>query len=108
VQSVLIQRFVDFEIIISDNYSADDTPPVAQQFTDRRVRYVRTPKHFTIADAWEFARRPAAGKLIMMLSDDDALVGTALGRLAHESSRLDADFLFSAMAEYRDLSFPRT
>jgi glycosyltransferase involved in cell wall biosynthesis len=106
VQSVLNQTFEDFEIIISDNCSSDDTPMVAKQFTDTRVKYVRTPRHYTIADAWEFARREAAGKLIMMLSDDDALISTALQRFADASIGYDADFLFSHVAEYHDGSYP--
>ena len=106
VRSILQQTFENFEIIVSDNCSVDDTPEVARQFTDPRVRYVRTPQHYTISDAWEFARRHAKGELVLMLSDDDALVGTALERFRQESERHDADFLFSRVAEYRDESFP--
>lgn len=106
VRSILKQTFEDFEIILSDNYSADPTPEVAKQFTDPRVTYVRTPRHFTIADAWEFARSYAKGQLIIMLSDDDALITTALERFEYESRSNDADFLFCSRAEYRDLSYP--
>ena len=106
VQSVLDQTFQDFEIIICDNCSADNTHDVARQFADPRVRYIKTPRHFTIADSWEFARSHVSGKLIMMLSDDDALVSSALQHFAQESRRHDADFLFSKAAEYRDQSYP--
>jgi glycosyltransferase involved in cell wall biosynthesis len=106
VRSILQQSFENYEIIVSDNFSGDDTPQVAKQFTDARFKYVQTPRHFTIADAWEFARSRASGKFIMMLSDDDALVHGALERFAHESTRYDADFLFSSAAEYRDASYP--
>jgi glycosyltransferase involved in cell wall biosynthesis len=106
VQSILRQTFRDFEIIVSDNCSADDTPRVAQQFVGRRVRYVRTPRHFVIADAWEFARRQASGSMIMMLSDDDALLADALERFNFESRSCGADFLFCSRGEYRDFSYP--
>jgi glycosyltransferase involved in cell wall biosynthesis len=106
VRSLLSQSFEDFEIVISDNCSTDDTPRVAREFTDPRVRYVRTPHHTVIADSWEFARRQAVGQLIIMLSDDDALVGSALARFAHEVESQNADFLFSAVATYRDRTFP--
>ena len=66
VQSVLDQTFQDFEIIICDNCSADNTHDVASQFTDPRLRYIKTPRHFTIADSWEFARSHVRGELIMM------------------------------------------
>jgi len=42
----------------------------------------------------------------MMLSDDDALVSTALQQFADESISHDADFLFCKPAYYRDLSYP--
>jgi len=106
VRSILNQTFEDFEIIISDNCSTDDTPQVAKQFGDPRFKYVRTPQHFTIADSWEFSRSHAVGKLIFMLSDDDALLPRTLERFAHESRHHDADFLFCTPAYYRDLSYP--
>jgi glycosyltransferase involved in cell wall biosynthesis len=106
VRSIFNQTFEDFEIIISDNCSADDTPQVARQFEDPRFKYVRTPQHFTIADSWEFARSHATGKLIFMLSDDDALLPAALERFAYESRHHGADFLFCKPAYYRDLSYP--
>jgi len=106
VESILKQSFQDFEIIVSDNCSADDTQQIAQQFTDSRVKYVRTPRHFTIADSWEFARSQALGKLILMLSDDDALLPAALEQFDYESRCHDADFLFCTPAYYRDLGYP--
>jgi hypothetical protein len=106
VRSILQQTFENFEIIVSDNCSVDNTAEVARQFTDPRVQYVRTPQHYTISDAWEFARRHAKGELIMMLSDDDALVGTALARFRQDAELYGADFIFSRVAEYRDESFP--
>ena len=104
----LNQTFEDFEIIISDNCSEDDTPETAKQFTDPRVRYVRTPRHYTIPDSWEFARSFAKGKLIIMLSDDDALVDSALEHFQQQAERYDADFVFSRVVEYYDQSFPGT
>ncbi len=58
-----------------------------------------------IADSWEFARSQARGTLVMMLSDDDALVHDALARFAEAHRRHGADFLFCNLAEYRDQSF---
>jgi glycosyltransferase involved in cell wall biosynthesis len=106
VQSVLNQTFDDFEIIISDNCSSDDTAQVVRQFEDRRFKYVKTPRHFTIADNWEFARSHACGKFIIMLSDDDALLRGALERFAYEARNNDSDFLFCKPAYYRDLGYP--
>ena len=106
IQSVLNQTFADFEIIVCDNCSTDDTAKVVRQYTDARVKYVRTPRHMVIADNWEFARSHASGDLISMLGDDDALLPSVLERFAEAATRHDADFLFCRTAWYRDLGFP--
>ena len=105
VRSVLGQTCGDFEVVVSDNCSDDDTRSVIEGFHDPRVRYVRTPTHGVIADSWEFARSQARGTLVMMLSDDDALMHNALARFAEEHQRHGAEFLFCNLAEYRDRSF---
>ena len=106
VESVLKQSFAELEVLVSDNGSTDDTGEVIGRIADPRVRYVQTPVHGPIADSWEFARLQAKGSLIMMLSDDDALVPDALHRFGEESRRHQADFLFCKAAEYRDKRFP--
>lgn len=106
IRSILAQTFADFELVVCDNASTDDTPRAIAGFTDPRLRYVRAPRHLVIADNWEFARSHARGTLVLMLGDDDALVATALERFAHEFQHHAADFIFSGVAEYRDRTFP--
>jgi len=73
LQSALAQTFDDYEILVCDNNSADDTPTVVQEYRDRRIRYVRTDRTLSMPDNWEFALRQAQGEYVTYLADDDAI-----------------------------------
>jgi len=106
VRSVLAQTMDDFEVVVSDNQSPDDTREAIAQIHDPRLRYVSTPHHMVLPDSWEFARKEGRGKLVMVLSDDDAMVPDTLERFVLANEKDDADFIFCTMAEYRDDAFP--
>jgi glycosyltransferase involved in cell wall biosynthesis len=72
IQSVLNQTFGDFELIISDNFSTDNTEAMVKSFSDQRIRYVKTEKTLPMYESWEFALGEAKGKYITFLGDDDA------------------------------------
>jgi glycosyltransferase involved in cell wall biosynthesis len=82
LQSALDQTFDDYEIVVSDNWSSDDTAQVVQQVGGARVRYVRTDRVLPMHDSWEFALSQARGEWITYLCDDDALYPEALQRIA--------------------------
>jgi hypothetical protein len=105
IGSVLRQTYSDFEVVVSDNHSTDETAAAIASFADDRLRVVRPDEHCVMPDHWEFARRQARGELILLLGDDDALAPTALESFARARSATGADFLFSTLAEYYDPQF---
>ncbi len=72
IQSVLNQMFGDFELIVSDNSSTDSTEQIVKNFSDKRIRYVKTEKILPMYESWEFALGQAKGEYITFLGDDDA------------------------------------
>lgn len=72
IQSGLNQTFEDFEFIISNNFSSDNTKEVAHSFNDKRIRYVETDKLLSVDESAEFAINQARGEYVTFLSDDDA------------------------------------
>ena len=76
IASVLAQRGADFEIIVSDNCSQDETAAVvSKHLADSRVRYFRNEQNIGMVRNWRKAVfEHASGDWFILLSDDDYLV----------------------------------
>jgi glycosyltransferase involved in cell wall biosynthesis len=71
IRSALDQTFRDFEIVILDDASEDDTERVVADFGDDRVRYMRRDAPGGGAAARNAAIRTARGAFLAFLDDDD-------------------------------------
>ncbi|HQU82119.1 MAG TPA: glycosyltransferase family 2 protein, partial [Pyrinomonadaceae bacterium] len=100
VRSVLNQTFEDFELIISDNFSTDNTSQVAKSFDDKRVKYFRSEKSLSIGDSLEFGLSHANGEFISFLSDDDAYSKVFLERFAKVITEEKAEIVTCNLLPY--------
>jgi glycosyltransferase involved in cell wall biosynthesis len=80
VKSVLQQSFGDFELVISNGGSTDDTREVVHQFDDPRIKYLESVERLFIGDNYQAGLDHASGEYITFLSDDDAFVPQMLER----------------------------
>jgi glycosyltransferase involved in cell wall biosynthesis len=73
IDAILGQTFEDFELIISDNASTDDTGEVCRRYqkTDSRVRYYRQPRNVGLAPNHNFCVEQARGELFKWAAGDD-------------------------------------
>lgn len=73
VRSVQSQTFHDWELIITDDGSTDETPEVAARFSkeDKRIIYIRLNHIGRIAKVSNAGVRRARGEYIAILDDDD-------------------------------------
>ena len=55
VRSVLSQTFEDFELVLLDNASTDETPHIARSFGDPRLRIVTNVTTLSQPDNWRRA-----------------------------------------------------
>jgi glycosyltransferase involved in cell wall biosynthesis len=71
IRSVLAQTLQDFEIIVYDDASTDETAEVVAQLKDDRLSYYRQPQNVGIAKNRTSCIRAARGKYIAWLDADD-------------------------------------
>ena len=87
IRSVLNQTFQDFEIVVVDDCSTDDTAAVVEQFADDRIRYYRTPKTLRPPRSWNECLRLAKGELFSILPHDDLYDADYLRKMVSELDR---------------------
>lgn len=71
VNSVLAQTYANWEMIIADDCSTDNTREVIKRFADPRIRYIRLEENSGGAVARNVALDAAKGKIIAFLDADD-------------------------------------
>jgi glycosyltransferase involved in cell wall biosynthesis len=76
VDSILAQSYENFEILIMDNCSPDNTPEVAQSFKDSRVKHIRNETNIGHLRNFNKGVSLASGKYVWLLSADDSLKST--------------------------------
>ena len=80
VDSVLAQTFTDFELIIVDDASEDETPEVVAGMTDPRIRPFRHSHNRKLAATRNTGIANARGEYVAFLDDDDEFLPTKLER----------------------------
>ena len=71
IQSVLNQTFQDFELIIVDDGSTDDTESLVNRFSSKKIKYVRHQGNQGRSVTRNTGIRLAKGDYIAFLDDDD-------------------------------------
>lgn len=71
IQSVLDQSFADFEFIILDDASTDDSVSIIRGFSDSRIRFISLPSNIGLSAALNTAIHCANGDLVAFHSSDD-------------------------------------
>ena len=83
LNSILSQSFKNFELIISDNASTDDTKEICKKYQkkDERIAYIKQKRNLGIARNFIFVLTKARGKYFIWAADDDQWEKNFLTRL---------------------------
>src|SRR5262249_19075696 len=73
VSSILSQTYDDFELLVMDDCSPDNTAEVAKSFGDPRVKYIRNQRNLGVLGNENEGVRLSRGKYVWIISADDYL-----------------------------------
>ena len=101
LDSVFAQTFTDYEVIVTDDGSTDQTVPLLQAY-GARVKIIRQPKLGTEA-ARNAAAAQACGEYLVMLDSDDVLFPSALATYDRIIRTLDSPpLVIGSIKTFRD------
>ncbi len=83
IESILCSSYTDFELLIADDCSTDNTWSVIQQYNDVRIRAWRNEQNLGEYSNRNKVLREAKGKFIIYIDGDDLLYKDALARFAN-------------------------
>jgi len=93
LNSVQAQTFTNWELIVVDNHSVDDTDQVVNDFNDSRIRLFKVHNNGVIAASRNVGIREASGEYIAFLDSDDWWKPEKL-RLSLDALNAGADIVY--------------
>lgn len=83
LHTVTSQTYENLEIVVSDNFSVDDTRGVVERAGDSRIRYLNTGARLSMSRNWEFALSHVQDGWVTFMGDDDGLPPGAIETVAN-------------------------
>lgn len=95
IESILSQTFEDFEFLIVDNGSTDNSGKIIDGFAerDRRIRVLRNEKNVYISEARNRAIQIAKGKYLCLIDSDDWALSNMLEVMCSRAEETKAQYV---------------
>lgn len=81
LKTALSQDYDQFQVLVSDNASQDDTREKVNSISDSRLKYVNSGRRISMSENWEFALSQVDRGWITVLGDDDAILPGTLSKV---------------------------
>lgn len=91
LQSLEMQIVKPDEIILSDNYSSDNSIEIAEMFPNLSIRIIRPDRFLSMSENWNFVAKQIKSDWFFLLSNDDLLRNTAIKKLKKIVSGLSSE-----------------
>lgn len=93
IRSIQSQTYVNFEHIIVDGASTDNTEQVVKSFNDGRIQYIKTSEEQSgYAECYDIAFSHIKGKYLCFLDDDDEYLPTKIEKQVSLIERLPEEY----------------
>lgn len=105
IESVLAQTFTDFELLLVDDCSPDESGKICDDFAsrDKRIKVIHLEKNGGVANARNIAMESVCGEYLCFLDSDDHFDCDMLQVLAESVKRNPAQVvIFGLVEEYYD------
>ncbi|MFH7321199.1 glycosyltransferase family 2 protein [Desulfurivibrio sp. D14AmB] len=98
IQSALSQTYTDFEVVVVDNASDDETWKICKEFAalDRRVRVFRNAVNIGPVRNWQRCAEEATGEFCKILFSDDCLEPDCLSVMVPQLEDSDVALVYCA------------
>lgn len=100
IESVLEQTFLDFELIVVDDGSTDDSAKIVQKFKDKRIVLIQQ-KNAGVAAARNLGINAANGEYIALLDGDDEWLPDFLSTQLSLAQRYENCDVFAVNYQFR-------
>jgi len=98
IESVLHQTYGNWELLVTDDCSSDQTPSIVQSYAEKepRIDFVIATQHSGIAETRNQSIARAKGRFVAFLDNDDLWVPEKLEKQVHFLLENDYAFVYSA------------
>ncbi|AQY41845.1 MULTISPECIES: glycosyltransferase family 2 protein [Bacillus] len=102
IKSILEQTFTDFELIICDDGSTDNSIEIIEKWVakDNRIKFIRNPKNSGLAPTLNNCLKIAKGEYIARMDDDDI---SHLNRFEKQVDFLDSHLEYAIVGTSRNM-----
>jgi len=94
------QDYDKLKIIVSDNFSRDNTSAVVETARDSRIHYLNTGERLSMSHNWDYALEHVNEGWVTFMGDDDGLLPGAIRRVAEIIRKTKAQAIRTEFCTY--------